>query len=158
MAYDIGNRILVCSFLRSSHLLTVNGDLDVVNYGIKCVRKWCSANMMFARYTRMGKAINLKSNIVSRGGDAINFGWCTMDCNFAEMSSRTCELSSVNCKLGTVNCCFALNLAIFTITGDLGDNFAPFWTPSDVSWNPIVGLLELFERFSSHFGSRFGPS
>ena len=38
MAYDIGTRVLRCSFLSSSNLLIVNSDLDVVNYEIKCVR------------------------------------------------------------------------------------------------------------------------
>ena len=49
MAYDIGNRIMLCSFLGSSNLLIVNSDLNVVNYEIKCVRKWYSANMRFAK-------------------------------------------------------------------------------------------------------------
>ena len=63
---------------------------------------------------------------MSRGQDAINFGWCAIDCKFAEMSSRNCELSIVKRELGTVNCCFALKLAIFTITGGLRGNCALF--------------------------------
>ena len=37
MAYDIGNRILLCSFLSSSNVLIANDDLDVANHEIKCV-------------------------------------------------------------------------------------------------------------------------
>ena len=61
MAFDIGNRILLSSLLCSSNLAIVNSDLDVVNYEIKCVRKWYSANMRLAKYARRGKATNLKS-------------------------------------------------------------------------------------------------
>ena len=49
---------------------------------------------------------------MSRGGDAINCGWCTLDCSFSEESSRKCELSNVKCELETMKCCFALKLAI----------------------------------------------
>ena len=61
MAYDIGNRILLCSFLGSSNLLIANADLDVVNYEIACVRQGYSASMKIVKYTRMGKAKNMKS-------------------------------------------------------------------------------------------------
>ena len=60
-AYDIGNRILLCSFLSSSNLLIANAGLDAVSYEITCVRKRYSANIKFARYTRRGKAKNMKS-------------------------------------------------------------------------------------------------
>ena len=91
--------------------------------------------------------------MVSRGRDAINFGRCTMDRKLAEMSSENCELSTSNCELGAVHCCFALMLAIFTITGVLGCNFAAFWTSSDASWKPLGGLVKTFYSFSSHLGS-----
>ena len=61
---------------------------------------------------------------------------------FSEKSSRNCEFSGVKCGLETMNRCFALKLAIFTITGDLGSIFAPFWTPLgsqlEASWSRLT--------------------
>ena len=104
-------------------------------------RKWYSANMRFPKHTRRGKAINfLKSYIMSRGRDAINFGSCTMDCKFAEMSSRNCELSTVKCELGAVNWCFAESLPI---------------SPSHETLEPI---LHPFGRLLTPLGSQLEAS
>ena len=59
---DVGSVVwLMCSFFSSSILLIANADLDVVNYEITCVRKRYNANIKFAKYTRRGKAKNMKS-------------------------------------------------------------------------------------------------
>ena len=63
-----------------------------------------------------------------------------MDCEFAELGSRNCEMSSVKCDLGTANCCYALKLAIVTVTG--------------ASWRQLHSFGCLLERL----GSQLDPS
>ena len=103
-----------------------------------------------------------------------------MDGELAEMGSRNCEMSSVKCELGTANCCFALKLAIVTVTGAswrqlhsfgcllerLGSQLDPSWSRLRASrtilgafWTVLGWLLDdnMISDVKIHdFGGRFG--